>query len=49
MNTNDLEIVPRSKPKYTPEELLAQCNFDAPLTEEDREWLDAPGVGQELI
>ena len=37
------------KRRYTLDELLAQCNPDAPMTPEDREWVDAPAVGRELI
>lgn len=36
------------KPRYTLEELLAQCDFDTPMSEEDREWLDLRPVGREL-
>lgn len=35
------------KPRYTLAELLAQCDFDRPITDEDREWLDAHPVGRE--
>ncbi|MGO4439360.1 AbrB/MazE/SpoVT family DNA-binding domain-containing protein [Rhizobium sp. RAF56] len=44
-----LIAVPRARPKYTLEELLAQCDPDAPLSDEDREWLDSPPVGREVI
>lgn len=44
-----LVAVPKARPKYTLEELLAQCDLDAPLTSEDREWMDAPPVGQEIL
>lgn len=30
-------------------ELLAQCDFSIPVSEEDREWLDAPAVGREVL
>jgi antitoxin ChpS len=40
---------PRKRPKYTLEELLAQCDPDAPWSEEEREWMDAPSVGNEII
>jgi len=36
------------KPKYTIEQLLAQCDFSQPMSAEDREWLDAPSVGREI-
>ena len=41
--------VPRQRPRYTLEELLAQCDFDAPWSEEEREWMYAPPVGNEII
>jgi antitoxin ChpS len=44
-----LVAVPKARPKYTLEELLAQCDPDAPLTPEDREWMDSAPVGREII
>lgn len=44
-----LVVDPQPKPRYTLEELLALSDFSQPLTEEDREWLDAPPIGGELI
>jgi len=41
--------VARARPKYTLEELMAQCDLDAPWTEGEREWMDAPSVGNEII
>ena len=38
----------RRRPKYTLKQLLAECNPDAPLTEEDKAWLNMPPVGREL-
>jgi antitoxin ChpS len=35
------------KPRYTLEELLAQCDPKAPV-EEDRSWIDMRPVGREL-
>jgi len=43
-----LIVHPASKPRYTLDELLAQCQPDAAISQEDRDWLDAPPVGQEL-
>lgn len=37
------------KPHFTLDELLGQCDPRAPLTGEDREWIDAPAVGRELL
>jgi antitoxin ChpS len=43
-----LVIQPQRRPVYTLEQLLKDTVPDAPLTEEDRQWLDAPSVGNEL-
>lgn len=37
------------KPRYTVFELIQQCDPDAPLSDEDRAWLDAPPVGREAL
>ena len=42
-----VELQPR--PRYTLDELLAQCDPSAELTQEDREWLEAKPVGSELV
>jgi antitoxin ChpS len=42
-------VVQHTKPRYTLEELLAQCVGDQTPTAEEREWLDAPAVGREII
>jgi len=39
----------RPKPSYSLEELLAVSNFTKPETPEEREWVDAPAVGGELL
>ncbi|MDQ2945223.1 MAG: antitoxin [Acidobacteriota bacterium] len=44
-----LVVEPQQRPRYTLEELLAQCNPKAPRSKEDREWLDSKPVGRELI
>lgn len=44
-----LVAVPRKRPKYTLEELMAECDLDAPWSEEEREWLDMKPVGRETI
>jgi hypothetical protein len=38
--------VPR-KEHYSLAELMAQCDLNAPLSAEDRDWLNAPAVGRE--
>jgi antitoxin ChpS len=42
-----LLVKPRPR-KYTLDELLAQCDPDAPMPEEIAEWQDAPAVGKEV-
>lgn len=44
-----LVVEPQQRPRYTLEELLAQCNPKAPRSKEDRGWLDSKPVGRELI
>jgi antitoxin ChpS len=44
-----LVIAPQAKPKYTLDELLAQCDPGAPLSEEDRAWTSSAAVGREEI
>jgi len=46
----DRLIVERSpRPRYSLEALLAQCDPTADISDEDREWLDAKPVGNELL
>lgn len=44
----DLVVRP-ARPRYTLDELLDRCDPDAPLSEEDRVFLDTSPVGRELI
>jgi len=44
-----LIIEPSSRPRYTMEELLAESDYSQPQPPEEREWVDAPAVGRELI
>ena len=44
-----LVVEPQKRPRYTLQELLAQCDPKAPIAKEDREWLDSKAVGGELI
>jgi antitoxin ChpS len=41
-------VQPQTKPKYTLDELLSQCDPNAEMTEEDRVWLNLAPVGKEL-
>jgi antitoxin ChpS len=45
----ELVIKPRPRPRYKLAELLAQCDPDIDVTPEEREWLDAPAVGREVL
>lgn len=46
-----LVIEPAPRPRYTLDELLAEAEASGayPLPPEEREWVDAPAVGRELI
>lgn len=44
-----LVVEPRSRPRYTLAELLAQCDPSAPRTDEEQAWLDDEPVGREII
>ena len=44
-----LVVDPKPKMRYTLAELLAASDYSQPLSDEEREWLDAPAVGRELI
>jgi antitoxin ChpS len=44
-----LVVAPQKKAAYPLADLLAQCDSQAPLSAQDREWLDAAPVGLEDI
>ena len=44
-----LIVEPQPRTRYTLDELLAQCDPSAELTQEDMEWLEAGPVGRELV
>lgn len=44
-----LVIDPEPKPRYTLAELLDASDYSQPQPAEEREWVDAPAVGGELI
>jgi antitoxin ChpS len=44
-----LVVEPQRRPRYTLDELLAQCNPKAPRSKEEHEWLDDKPVGGELL
>ena len=39
----------RPRPRYTMAELLAASDYSQPQPTEEREWIDAPAVGSELL
>ncbi len=45
---NQLIVTALKKKRYTLAELLAQCHASAPISTEEREWLDAPPAGLEV-
>ncbi|HEX5486987.1 MAG TPA: antitoxin [Limnobacter sp.] len=49
VSEGQLVIVPKPKPRYTLAELLAASDYSQPQTPEEREWIDAPNTGGELI
>ena len=44
-----LIVAPRTRPRYSLKELLAQCDETAPADDADRAWLDGRPVGNELL
>lgn len=43
-----LVVRPQPKPKYTLDELLAQCDPELEITQEDHAWLNPGSIGREL-
>jgi antitoxin ChpS len=41
-------VVKRARARYTLDQILSECDAEAPVSDEDRAWLDAPPVGREL-
>ncbi|MGH7879929.1 MAG: AbrB/MazE/SpoVT family DNA-binding domain-containing protein [Candidatus Binataceae bacterium] len=44
-----LVVEPKPRPHYTLAELLAASDYSQPQPSEEREWVDAPPVGGELL
>jgi len=44
-----LVVEPSPRPRYSLDELLAECDASAERNAEDQEWLDAKPVGGELL
>lgn len=38
-----------ARPRFTLDELLAQCRPAAPMDADEREWLESPPAGREII
>lgn len=43
-----LVVEPKMRPRYTLDALIAECEPSAAPSEEDRAWLDASAIGNEL-
>jgi antitoxin ChpS len=46
---NRLVIEPQSRPRYTLDQLLSQCDASQSVSVEEQEWLDAEPTGRELM
>lgn len=44
-----LVIETQERPRYALDELLAQCDSSAPLSVDEREWLESGPIGNELL
>lgn len=44
-----LVVDPKKRRRYSLDELLAQCKPSARSSREDRDWVESPPVGRELI
>jgi antitoxin ChpS len=44
-----LVVAASPRPRYTLAELLAASDYSEPLSSEDRDWLDAPAIGKEIM
>jgi antitoxin ChpS len=42
-------VQPHRRPHYTLAELLSRCDPRGPRSDEDREWVEAPPAGAELL
>ncbi|MGI6656293.1 MAG: AbrB/MazE/SpoVT family DNA-binding domain-containing protein [Desulfobulbus sp.] len=44
-----LVVHPNPRPQYTLAELLEESEYSRQLTDEERQWVDAPAVGKEIL
>ena len=49
VDNGKLVVEPQARPRYTMAELLAASDYSQPQPPEEREWVDAPAVGGELV
>jgi len=49
VDNDRLVIEPAARPRYTMAELLAASDYSEPQPADEREWVDSPAVGGELI
>ena len=49
VDNNRLVIRPQPRPRYTLDELLAASDYSQAPSAEEREWINSPAVGHELI
>ncbi len=49
VDDGQLVIDPQVSPRYTLDELLAQCDPSADIAPEDRVWVDGAPIGGELL
>ena len=49
VNKGCLIVEPQKRPHYSLAELLAQCDPQAEPSEEDREWVNGPAAGKEIL
>ncbi len=47
--TSGLALAPAYRPRYTLREMLDQCDFSIPPSDEEQEWVHSPAVGRELL
>ncbi len=49
VDNGHLVVEPQTHPRYTLAELLAASDYSQPQPAAEREWVDAPAVGRELL
>ncbi len=49
VKSGKLLVEPMTRPRYTLDELIAQCRSKGRASAGERQWTGAPGVGREII